>query len=65
MICVGEADLPLPGRFLFTSCVFVLLLPGCQSITAPILLGRDAEPWARRGGLFGELQVRVCPSFGG
>uniref|UniRef100_A0A8C0U8Q5 Protein O-GlcNAcase-like n=1 Tax=Cyanistes caeruleus TaxID=156563 RepID=A0A8C0U8Q5_CYACU len=29
----------------------------CQSITAPILLGRDAEPWARRGGLFGELQA--------
>ncbi|XP_056345241.1 protein O-GlcNAcase-like [Oenanthe melanoleuca] len=29
----------------------------CQSITAPVLLGRDAEPWARRGGLFGELQA--------
>ncbi|XP_037992530.1 protein O-GlcNAcase-like isoform X2 [Motacilla alba alba] len=29
----------------------------CQSITAPMLLGRDAEPWARRGGLFGELQA--------
>ncbi|XP_064509770.1 protein O-GlcNAcase-like isoform X6 [Pseudopipra pipra] len=29
----------------------------CQSITAPILLGREAEPWARRGGLFGELQA--------
>ncbi|KAF4791283.1 protein O-GlcNAcase-like protein [Turdus rufiventris] len=29
----------------------------CQSITAPILLGRDAEPWVRRGGLFGELQA--------
>ncbi|KAJ7425427.1 protein O-GlcNAcase-like isoform X1 [Willisornis vidua] len=29
----------------------------CQSITAPILLGRDAEPWACRGGLFGELQA--------
>ncbi|KAM6072605.1 protein O-GlcNAcase-like [Theristicus caerulescens] len=29
----------------------------CQSIAAPILLGRDAEPWARRGGLFGELQA--------
>ncbi|XP_074896374.1 protein O-GlcNAcase-like [Buteo buteo] len=29
----------------------------CQSITAPILLGGDAEPWARRGGLFGELQA--------
>ncbi|NXR97086.1 OGA GlcNAcase, partial [Hypocryptadius cinnamomeus] len=30
---------------------------GCQSVTAPLLLGRDAEPWARRGGLFGELQA--------
>ncbi|KAM6269870.1 protein O-GlcNAcase-like [Porphyrio hochstetteri] len=29
----------------------------CQSITAPILLGGDAEPWTRRGGLFGELQA--------
>ncbi|XP_057880877.1 protein O-GlcNAcase-like isoform X3 [Melospiza georgiana] len=29
----------------------------CQSISAPMLLGRDAEPWARRGGLFGELQA--------
>ncbi|XP_075565556.1 protein O-GlcNAcase-like [Pelecanus crispus] len=29
----------------------------CQSITAPILLEGDAEPWARRGGLFGELQA--------
>ncbi|XP_074948485.1 protein O-GlcNAcase-like isoform X3 [Phalacrocorax aristotelis] len=29
----------------------------CQSITAPILLGGDAEPWARRGGLFGEFQA--------
>ncbi|XP_065490478.1 protein O-GlcNAcase-like isoform X2 [Caloenas nicobarica] len=29
----------------------------CQSITAPILLAGDAEPWARRGGLFGELQA--------
>ncbi|KAM9294998.1 protein O-GlcNAcase-like [Morus bassanus] len=29
----------------------------CQSITAPILLGGDTEPWARRGGLFGELQA--------
>lgn len=28
-----------------------------------MLLGRDAEPWARRGGLFGELQVRVCLSL--
>ncbi|XP_030331419.1 protein O-GlcNAcase-like isoform X3 [Strigops habroptila] len=30
---------------------------GCQSITAPILLQGDAEPWAQRGGLFGELQA--------
>ncbi|NXE30692.1 OGA GlcNAcase, partial [Ardeotis kori] len=37
--------------------VCLLLPPGCQSITAPILLGRDAEPWAHRGGLFGELQA--------
>ncbi|XP_032852398.2 protein O-GlcNAcase-like isoform X3 [Tyto alba] len=29
----------------------------CQSTTAPILLGGDAEPWTRRGGLFGELQA--------
>ncbi|XP_074760242.1 protein O-GlcNAcase-like isoform X5 [Athene noctua] len=29
----------------------------CQSITAPIPLRGDAEPWARRGGLFGELQA--------
>ncbi|XP_064005154.1 protein O-GlcNAcase-like isoform X2 [Pogoniulus pusillus] len=29
----------------------------CQNTTAPILLGSDAEPWARRGGLFGELQA--------
>ncbi|XP_033920650.1 protein O-GlcNAcase-like [Melopsittacus undulatus] len=29
----------------------------CQSITAPILLRGDAEPWAQRGGLFGELQA--------
>ncbi|XP_055650658.1 protein O-GlcNAcase-like isoform X11 [Falco peregrinus] len=29
----------------------------CQSIAAPILLGGDAEPWVRRGGLFGELQA--------
>lgn len=28
-----------------------------------MLLGRDAEPWARRGGLFGELQVRGGPSI--
>ncbi|KFW85437.1 Bifunctional protein NCOAT, partial [Manacus vitellinus] len=41
---------------LLAASAFVLWL-GCQSITAPILLGRDAEPWARRGGLFGELQA--------
>ncbi|KAM4672683.1 protein O-GlcNAcase-like [Amazona ochrocephala] len=29
----------------------------CQSIPAPILLQGDAEPWAQRGGLFGELQA--------
>ncbi|XP_068800131.1 protein O-GlcNAcase-like isoform X2 [Struthio camelus] len=29
----------------------------CQSITAPPFPGGDAEPWARRGGLFGELQA--------
>ncbi|KAM6132860.1 LOW QUALITY PROTEIN: protein O-GlcNAcase-like [Pterocles gutturalis] len=29
----------------------------CQSIAAPVLLGGDVEPWARRGGLFGELQA--------
>ncbi|XP_021238205.1 protein O-GlcNAcase-like isoform X5 [Numida meleagris] len=29
----------------------------CQSITAPLFLGEDAEPWVRRGGLFGELQA--------
>ncbi|XP_030306582.1 protein O-GlcNAcase-like [Calypte anna] len=28
----------------------------CQSITTPILLAGDAEPWVHRGGLFGELQ---------
>ncbi|NWY65791.1 OGA GlcNAcase, partial [Erithacus rubecula] len=43
-------------NMLLAACAFVLWL-GCQSITAPILLGRDAEPWARRGGLFGELQA--------
>lgn len=42
---------------MFTSCVCFLLPPGCQSITAPILLQGDAEPWAQRGGLFGELQA--------
>nr|XP_047911741.1 protein O-GlcNAcase-like isoform X6 [Anser cygnoides] len=30
----------------------------CQSITAPLFPREDAEPWARRGGLFGELQAR-------
>ncbi|XP_069712793.1 protein O-GlcNAcase-like isoform X1 [Phaenicophaeus curvirostris] len=29
----------------------------CQSITAPVSLRGDAEPWVRRGGLFGELQA--------
>ncbi|NWS27169.1 OGA GlcNAcase, partial [Polioptila caerulea] len=43
-------------NMLLAASAFVLWL-GCQSITAPILLGRDAEPWARRGGLFGELQA--------
>ncbi|NXP60069.1 OGA GlcNAcase, partial [Chloropsis cyanopogon] len=43
-------------NMLLAAGAFVLWL-GCQSITAPILLGRDAEPWARRGGLFGELQA--------
>ncbi|NWQ83116.1 OGA GlcNAcase, partial [Columbina picui] len=41
---------------LLAASAFVLWL-GCQSITAPILLAGDAEPWARRGGLFGELQA--------
>ncbi|NXE92763.1 OGA GlcNAcase, partial [Menura novaehollandiae] len=43
-------------NMLLAASAFVLWL-GCQSITAPVLLGRDAEPWARRGGLFGELQA--------
>ncbi|NWS03582.1 OGA GlcNAcase, partial [Motacilla alba] len=43
-------------NLLLAASAFVLWL-GCQSITAPMLLGRDAEPWARRGGLFGELQA--------
>ncbi|NWX13980.1 OGA GlcNAcase, partial [Aegotheles bennettii] len=43
-------------NMLLAASAFVLWL-GCQSITAPILLGGDAEPWARRGGLFGELQA--------
>ncbi|XP_050566439.1 protein O-GlcNAcase-like isoform X8 [Cygnus atratus] len=29
----------------------------CQSITAPLFPREDAEPWAHRGGLFGELQA--------
>ncbi|NWU87050.1 OGA GlcNAcase, partial [Onychorhynchus coronatus] len=43
-------------NMLLAASAFVLWL-GCQNITAPVLLGRDAEPWARRGGLFGELQA--------
>ncbi|NWZ97486.1 OGA GlcNAcase, partial [Nesospiza acunhae] len=43
-------------NLLLAASAFVLWL-GCQSISAPMLLGRDAEPWARRGGLFGELQA--------
>ncbi|NXG59642.1 OGA GlcNAcase, partial [Hemiprocne comata] len=43
-------------NILLAAGAFVLWL-GCQSTTAPILLGGDAEPWARRGGLFGELQA--------
>ncbi|KFP80738.1 Bifunctional protein NCOAT, partial [Acanthisitta chloris] len=43
-------------NMLLAASAFVLWL-GCQSITAPILLERDAEPWVRRGGLFGELQA--------
>ncbi|KFQ80108.1 Bifunctional protein NCOAT, partial [Phoenicopterus ruber ruber] len=43
-------------NMLLAASAFVLWL-GCQSITAPILLGGDAEPWAHRGGLFGELQA--------
>ncbi|KFU85590.1 Bifunctional protein NCOAT, partial [Chaetura pelagica] len=55
---VVEADLLLAQQaFVHLTCVCLLLPPGCQSITAPILLGGDAEPWARRGGLFGELQA--------
>ncbi|NXX99747.1 OGA GlcNAcase, partial [Centropus bengalensis] len=43
-------------NMLLATSAFVLWL-GCQSITAPMLLGGEAEPWARRGGLFGELQA--------
>ena len=56
---------PGPSRFLFTSCICLLLLPGCQSITAPIPLEGTTEPWACPGGLFGELQVRACHIQGG
>uniref|UniRef100_A0A8B9FCC6 GH84 domain-containing protein n=1 Tax=Amazona collaria TaxID=241587 RepID=A0A8B9FCC6_9PSIT len=41
---------------LLAASAFVQWL-GCQSIPAPILLQGDAEPWAQRGGLFGELQA--------
>ncbi|NXT24283.1 OGA GlcNAcase, partial [Syrrhaptes paradoxus] len=43
-------------NMLLAASAFVLWL-GCQSIAAPVLLGGDAEPWAHRGGLFGELQA--------
>ncbi|NWU73518.1 OGA GlcNAcase, partial [Pterocles burchelli] len=43
-------------NMLLAASAFILWL-GCQSITDPVLLGGDAEPWARRGGLFGELQA--------
>ncbi|NXJ84126.1 OGA GlcNAcase, partial [Trogon melanurus] len=43
-------------NMLLAASAFVLWL-GCQSIAAPVLLGGDAEPWARRGGLLGELQA--------
>ncbi|NWI87144.1 OGA GlcNAcase, partial [Pitta sordida] len=43
-------------NMLLAASAFILWL-GCQSVTAPIPFGRDAEPWARRGGLFGELQA--------
>ncbi|KFV70656.1 Bifunctional protein NCOAT, partial [Dryobates pubescens] len=43
-------------NMLLAASAFILWL-GCQNITAPILLGSDAEPWARRGGLCGELQA--------
>ncbi|NXH17239.1 OGA GlcNAcase, partial [Bucco capensis] len=43
-------------NMLLAASAFVLWL-GCRSITAPVLLGGDAEPWACRGGLFGELQA--------
>ncbi|NWH80579.1 OGA GlcNAcase, partial [Piaya cayana] len=43
-------------NMLLAASAFVLWL-GCQSITAPVSLRGDAEPWVRRGGLFGELQA--------
>ncbi|NXP12392.1 OGA GlcNAcase, partial [Thinocorus orbignyianus] len=43
-------------NMLLAASAFVLWL-GCQSITAPMLLRGDAEPWTHRGGLFGELQA--------
>ncbi|NXX80067.1 OGA GlcNAcase, partial [Urocolius indicus] len=43
-------------NLLLAAGAFVLWL-GCQSVPAPTLLGGNAEPWARRGGLFGELQA--------
>ncbi|NXC49162.1 OGA GlcNAcase, partial [Penelope pileata] len=43
-------------NMLLAASAFVLWL-GCQSITAPLFPGEDAEPWVRRGGLFGELQA--------
>lgn len=61
--CGGAVWCRLPMAqqgFVHLAHVCFLLPPGCQSIAAPILLGGDAEPWARRGGLFGELQVRAC-----
>ncbi|NXX18319.1 OGA GlcNAcase, partial [Podargus strigoides] len=43
-------------NMLLATSAFVHWL-GCQSITAPILLGGDAEPWVHHGGLIGELQA--------
>ncbi|NWW93373.1 OGA GlcNAcase, partial [Rhynochetos jubatus] len=43
-------------NMLLVAGAFVLWL-GCQSIAAPMVLREDAEPWVRRGGLFGELQA--------
>lgn len=55
---LGCRFLAVPGA---VSHICLLLPAGCQSITAPLFPGEDAEPWVRRGGLFGELQVRSCP----